>query len=78
MNGRRAHMKTHTVAAAVVLFVLAAACGGQGSPTVEEPSAISVGDRAPSFSLPSAEGGTVSSSDYAGKPVLLYFSMGPG
>ena len=23
-------------------------------------------------------GGTVSLSDYAGKPVLLYFSMGPG
>ncbi len=26
----------------------------------------------------SASGGPVSLSDYAGKPVLLYFSMGPG
>ena len=76
-------MKTHTVAAVLASVVLAAACGGQGNPSVEEPSveepsAISVGDKAPSFSLPSAEGGTVSSSDFVGKPVLLYFSMGPG
>ena len=40
--------------------------------------AIAVGNIAPPFSLTSASGGTVSLSDYAGKPVLLYFSMGPG
>jgi peroxiredoxin Q/BCP len=37
-----------------------------------------VGDAAPAFTLESASGGPVSLSDYAGKPVLLYFSMGPG
>jgi hypothetical protein len=40
---------------------------------------IVVGDRAPDFELPSAGGETVRLSDYRGdRPVLLYFSMGPG
>jgi cytochrome oxidase Cu insertion factor (SCO1/SenC/PrrC family) len=78
MNGRRARMKTHTAVAAVALVVLAVACGGEENAGVEQPSPLSVGDEAPSFSLPTAEGGMVSSSDFVGKPMLLYFSMGPG
>ncbi len=76
-------MKTRTVTAVFALVVLTAACGGlrdqsAGDPSAGDPSPISVGDVAPSFALPSAEGGTVFSSDFTGKPVLLYFSMGPG
>jgi cytochrome oxidase Cu insertion factor (SCO1/SenC/PrrC family) len=51
------------------------ACGGAQSPS--EPSG-DLGRRAPGFTLPSAEGGRVALSDFSGKPVLLYFSMGPG
>lgn len=39
------------------------------------------GDRAPSFSLPDADGNTVSLSDFAGKRVIVYFypaAMTPG
>lgn len=39
---------------------------------------IKVGDAAPNFSLPAADGGKVSLADYRGSSVLLYFSMGPG
>jgi hypothetical protein len=57
------------------LLVLAAACAGDRS---EEPP-FREGDPAPGFSLPSAAGGSVALSDFVGKkPVLLYFSMGPG
>ncbi|VEH82504.1 Bacterioferritin comigratory protein [Corynebacterium kutscheri] len=34
---------------------------------------LSIGDRAPLFSLPNDHGGTTSLSDYAGKRVLVYF-----
>jgi len=34
---------------------------------------LTAGDVAPDFSLPSNGGGTVSLSDFAGKPVILYF-----
>ena len=65
------------------LILLAASCGGRGSGTGTEDdvplSEVSEGDPAPAFSLPSASGGNVALSDFAGKkPVLLYFSMGPG
>lgn len=57
------------------LVLLAASCAGSG----KEVEAPSEGDRAPTFALPSAAGGNVELSDFAGEsPVLLYFSMGPG
>jgi peroxiredoxin Q/BCP len=36
--------------------------------------ALQVGDRAPDFSLPSAAGGTVRLSDYAGKKSVVIFT----
>jgi len=51
------------------------AAGDAGSPA-EGP--VEVGSIAPAFKLPSAEGGPVSLEDHRGRPVLLYFSMGPG
>lgn len=40
---------------------------------------IAVGEKAPEFSLPSAQGTTVSLSDYVGEtPVLLFFHMAVG
>jgi cytochrome oxidase Cu insertion factor (SCO1/SenC/PrrC family) len=73
-------MRSRTwIAAAIGLTILAAACTGQsGAPSPHDENPIAVGERAPAFTLDSAKGGTVSLSDYAGKPVLLYFSMGPG
>jgi thioredoxin-dependent peroxiredoxin len=42
---------------------------------------LAVGDVAPAFSLPDADGGTVSLADYAGRRVVVYFypaAMTPG
>ncbi|MBA3553120.1 MAG: redoxin domain-containing protein [Actinobacteria bacterium] len=51
------------------------ACYGQGSGEAR----VQVGGQAPNFTLRSAQGETISLADYRGeKPVLLYFSMGPG
>jgi peroxiredoxin len=61
---------------AVVLALIGLACQETTSPS--DGSALKEGDRAPDFTLqaPDAE---VSLADYRGdKPVLLYFSMGPG
>jgi hypothetical protein len=64
-----------------VLAVAGVACGASDTPGVKpsgNPS-LRVGDPAPGFKLPSAQGGTVSLDEFRGyKPVLLYFSMGPG
>ena len=70
-------MKRHRLPIALAaLIVLAASCGGTDP---QDDAPLSEGDRAPGFTLPSASGGTVGLSDFAGKkPVLLYFSMGPG
>ena len=64
--------------AAIVLAVIATACARQEPTTPAQQGPVEVGQRAPAFSLESASGGTVSLSGYAGRPLLLYFSMGPG
>lgn len=71
-------MRKHAVVSAVFLAVVAAACSRKGASTGAGQTPISVGARAPAFALPAASGDTVSLSDFVGKPVLLYFSMGPG
>ncbi len=55
------------------LGILLGACGGSAG------SALSVGDRAPDFTLPTSQGGSVSLADYSGvRPALLYFHMAVG
>ena len=72
-------MKRQMLVATVIAFsFVGAGCTRQTSSSSSEATPIAVGDTAPTFSLRSASGGTVSLSDYVGKPVLLYFSMGPG
>jgi cytochrome oxidase Cu insertion factor (SCO1/SenC/PrrC family) len=70
--------RVRAVAAIFASLFLLAACvkpASQSSAT----SGVTVGDDAPAFTLPSADGGAVSLADFRGhKPVLLYFSMGPG
>jgi len=66
------------VAAAIAFAIIGAACTQHEMPSSSQQNPIAVGDTAPAFSLKSASGGAVSLSDYVGKPVLLYFSMGPG
>lgn len=70
------HRLALLLAASMLLF--AAACDGATSREGDE-SFLSEGDRAPEFRLPSASGEEVALTDFTNhKPVLLYFSMGPG
>lgn len=62
--------------AAALAFVGAACSQSQPAPPARGP--VRVGARAPQFTLPSAGGGDVSLAGFSGKPVLLFFSMGPG
>ncbi|MFL5799231.1 MAG: hypothetical protein ACJ77A_15030 [Actinomycetota bacterium] len=74
----------------VGVVALLGACGGGAPPTGPAgsgtsagintvPGGVSVGDRAPLFTLRSAQGLRISLGEFRGrKPVLLYFSMGPG
>jgi len=67
------------IATTIGLAILAAACTRDAAtPSRTQEGPIVVGETAPAFTLESASGGPVSLSDYAGKPVLMYFSMGPG
>jgi cytochrome oxidase Cu insertion factor (SCO1/SenC/PrrC family) len=66
------------VAVAIAFSIVGVACTRQATSSSSNHTPVAVGDAAPAFSLKSASGGTVSLSDYVGKPVLLYFSMGPG
>jgi hypothetical protein len=69
-------MSRWILVASAALLVVAASCDGARTEPVSTPQE---GDQAPGFSLPSAGGGSVALADFAGKkPVLLYFSMGPG
>lgn len=67
---------------AALSVLLTAACSSapepSGAPSAGAAGYLAVGDLAPDFTLPTAEGGMASLSDYRGRPVLLYFSMGPG
>jgi cytochrome oxidase Cu insertion factor (SCO1/SenC/PrrC family) len=55
----------------ILLTFTLSACGSSASDFL-------VGDQAPEFTLNAADGSTVSLSDYAGEPVLLYFHMAMG
>jgi hypothetical protein len=62
----------------VALIFAGAACQEPTTSPGAEVSALKEGDLAPGFTLESPET-EVSLADYRGKkPVLLYFSMGPG
>jgi cytochrome oxidase Cu insertion factor (SCO1/SenC/PrrC family) len=63
---------------AAALSLLLPTCGPDDDPGPDG-AFLAEGDRAPGFTLPSASGEEVSLDDLTGrKPVLLYFSMGPG
>ncbi len=64
----------------LALVTVGAACSTSSTPPPdgEGTSSSLVGKTAPDFTLPAAGGSSVSLSDYKGKRVLLYFSMGPG
>ena len=66
------------VAFVISTLVLLAACAPTDEPGADG-SFLAEGDRAPDFTLPSAAGEDVSLDEFANqRPVLLYFSMGPG
>lgn len=63
---------------AVALVLFSAACQEETSSPVTDASALKVGREAPGFTLKSPDA-DISLDDYRGeRPVLLYFSMGPG
>jgi len=64
---------------ASILLLILAACNQTDGAAPQRDGSLQVGDRAPRFSLTAASGSEVSLDDFIGrKPVLLYFSMGPG
>jgi len=64
---------------ALTLAFVAGACASAGAPNDRLGAPLDAGDQAPGFSLTSAAGTPISLADHVGRrPVLLYFSMGPG
>lgn len=73
---RRHPAKPALVIAAILVLagLLLSACS-----RAEVQESLRVGDKAPDFSLPAANGETVALADFIGKqPVLLYFHMAVG
>lgn len=69
------------VSGAAIVLLLGSACrsGTSSQGQTGGTGKVRVGALAPDFSLPAAHGGTISLAGFQGrKPVLLYFSMGPG
>jgi hypothetical protein len=66
--------RSHYILTLVALAgLLLSACGSSA------PGELTVGAKAPAFTLSTSTGGTVSLADYQGKqPVLLYFHMAVG
>jgi cytochrome oxidase Cu insertion factor (SCO1/SenC/PrrC family) len=72
---------TFNVVVLVVLAVAGCTSPPQSAGPSPEGSSVPVvqrGEMAPDFTLPQASGRPVKLADLHGKPVLLYFSMGPG
>jgi hypothetical protein len=75
-DGRAMKLRS-ALAVALSLMAFAVACSSGTEARLGSP--IAKGEAAPGFALPSATGERVALSDFVGhKPVLLYFSMGPG
>jgi cytochrome oxidase Cu insertion factor (SCO1/SenC/PrrC family) len=63
----------------LVGLALLAACSSPSQPAGEgAPVTVGEGDKAPGFQLPASDGTSISLEQFRGRPVLLYFSMGPG
>lgn len=67
--------RTSMLLTALALTTLAACAGAEPTPPSKAPR---TGDSAPRFTLPAADGTSVGLAGFSGRPVLLYFSMGPG
>jgi peroxiredoxin Q/BCP len=72
-----------TVLITVLLGLVLAACGEDEEKTPKvvnhaDQTRFKLGDAAPAFTLPTADGGTVSLADYEGEDVLLFFHMAVG
>ena len=66
-------MKRTTSTILLLLLFLVAACNGTSATNLQTDASP-----APPFTLPNALGGNVSLSDYAGRPVFLFFHMAVG
>ncbi|MBA3691397.1 MAG: redoxin domain-containing protein [Actinobacteria bacterium] len=79
----RSRMWIAAIVSTTFVSLLAAGCSGSPQPDEASSSGASVpavhrGQVAPDFTLPQATGTPITLSDLHGRPVLLYFSMGPG
>jgi hypothetical protein len=73
------HVPQAITGSLLVLMPFVVSCQGTETGSGRPESVPRIGEMAPAFALPSAEGGHVSIRDFQGRSaVLLYFSMGPG